>query len=217
MRASTLVTPPLPCIAPPGTFDAFGWCASDALEWRCPREAPTHNALDDALPLGMAFVFRAPFDALPAERAWLHIGRAHAAAIGITEDANCLAPWALDDATDTLFAHRRPPGAVFWLAADNVNALYWALHDWSHFHNHGSFDDRPSTEYQCDVAALAWLWLNRDAVSIRRPYWDALRASALENHLRLRDERPGSACPAPALLEDGEALRALAEALRVGG
>ena len=120
---------------------------------------------------------------------------------------------ALDDATDELYAHRRAPGAVFWLATDNVNALYWSLHDWSHFHNHGSFDDRPATEYQCDVAALAWLWINRDVIPLPAAHWERLREASLENHRRLRAERPVTACPPPALLEDGAALRALAARL----
>jgi hypothetical protein len=213
MRTVTLATPPLPRLVPAETFDAFSWCVSDTLEWRCPGDAITLNELDDALPLGMAFVFRTAFAPLPAEFAWLHIGRAQAHALGI-HDAMCLAPYALDDATDELFAHRRAPGEVFWIATDNVNALYWALHDWSHFHNHGSFDDRPATEYQCDVAALAWLWINRDAIPLPDAHWERLREASLENHHRLRAERPVTLCPPSTLLEDGAALRALADQLR---
>jgi hypothetical protein len=213
MRTVNLATPPLPRLVPAETFDAFSWCASNTLEWRCPGDAITLNALDDALPLGMAFVFRTDFAPLPGEFAWLHTGRAQAHALGIT-DEKCLAPYALDDATDELFAHRRAPGEVFWLATDNVNALYWSLHDWSHFHNHGSFDDRPATEYQCDVAALAWLWINRDALPLPEAHWESLREGALENHRRLRAERPVTLCPPPSLLEDGAALRALADRLR---
>lgn len=212
MRSLALATPALPCLVAPETFDGFSWCASDALELRCPDDALTLNALDDALPLGMAFVFREPFEALPSEFAWLHTGRAQARAIGLG-DERCLAPWALDDATDTLYAHRRAPGSLLWLAADNINAVYWALHDWSHFHNHGSFDDRPSTEYQCDAAALVWLWINRHLLPLPEAHWEALRASALLNHRRLREERPLTLCPSPTLLEDAPALKSLAARL----
>ena len=49
MRTVNLATPPLPRLVPAETFDAFSWCASDVLEWRCPGDAITLNALDDAL------------------------------------------------------------------------------------------------------------------------------------------------------------------------
>lgn len=212
MRAADLLTPPLPLLVHPDTFDAFGWHPSTALAWRCPVDAPALNALDDQLPLGLAFVLRAPWPAIPTELAWLHTGRAHAAALGLG-DALALAPYAIDDATDLLYAERRPPAETFWLAADNVNALYWALHDWSHFHNHGEFSDRPSTELQCDAAALAWLWINRDAIALPEAHWDALRRDALANHRALRDATAETRCPAPTVLEDAAALRALAESL----
>ena len=60
-----LQTPPLPLLVAPETFDDFGWCPSDVLAWRCPTPSLTLNDLDDALPLGMAFVFHAPWEALP--------------------------------------------------------------------------------------------------------------------------------------------------------
>lgn len=207
-----LLTPPLPLLVRPETFDAFGWCASTTLGWRCPTPEPARNAFADQLPLGMAFVMRAAWDALPTEYAWLHLGRANARAIGVT-DERCLAPYAIDDATDLLYEHRRAPTEAMWLAADNTNAVYWALHDWSHFHNHGPFDDRPSTELQCDLAALAWMWLNRDALSLPEAHWESYRAAALENHLKLRAERPGHRCPEPELLRDAKGLVALAESL----
>lgn len=212
VRVLSLATPPLPLLVAAETFDAFSWVASEVLELRCPGDALTLNELDDALPLGMAFVFRAPFAPLPAELAWLHTGRAQAKSLGIT-DETCLAPYALDDATDALFAHRQPPGETFYLAADNVNAVYWALHDWSHFHNHGSFDDRPSTEYQCDAAALAWLWINRAQLPLPDAHWERLRAGAVECHRRLRAERPETRCPERTLLEDADALQRMAESL----
>ena len=210
MKAVLLATPPLPRIVPAETFDAFNWCPSTALEWRRPKDDVVLNALDDKLPLRMAFVFRAPWDALPAERAWLHTGRDQALAVGLGDDDLALAPYALDDATDLLWAHRRAPGDVFWLAADNVNAVYWALHDWSHFHNHGSFTDRPATELQCDAAALVWLWLNRAAIGLPDAHWDALREGALENHHALRATEPDTRCPAPAVLADAGRLWELA-------
>lgn len=213
MITVALRTPPLPLLVPPDTFDGFSWCSSETLEWRRPGEDVRLNPLDDALPLRMAFVFRSPWDALPAERAWLHTGRDQARAIGLGDDDLALAPYALDDATDLLWEHRRPPGEVFWLAADNINAVYWALHDWSHFHNHGSFDDRPATELQCDVAALVWLWINRTAAGLPAAHWDSLRAAALANHCALRAREPATRAPLPELLDDGERLRDLAETL----
>lgn len=213
MRVLRLATPPLPLLVPRETFDGFSWCASDVLEWHTPASDVALNALDDALPLRMAFVFRGDTAGLPAERAWLHTGRDQARAIGLSEEALALAPYALDDATDQLWAQRRAPGDTLWLAADNVNALYWALHDWSHFHNHGDFTDRPSTELQCDAAALAWLWLNRAEVPLPEAHWESLRAASLENHLALRAAEPATRCPPPALLASGDALRALAASL----
>lgn len=213
MRAVLLDTPPLPCLVPSETFDAFGWCASTVLEWRAPGPGLVLNAMNDALPLGLAFVFREPFAPLPAEFARLHTGRAQAAALGLT-DARCLAPYAIDDATDELYAHRRPPGATFWLAADNANALYWALHDWSHFHNHGSFDDRPSTELQCDLAALCWLWRNLGVIPLPADHWEHLRAAAALNHHALRAQHPDTRCPPRSLLDEAPALQRFAEALQ---
>jgi hypothetical protein len=55
---------------------------------------------------------------------------------------------------------------LLWLAADNLNALFWGLHDWAHFHNHGPFDERAWTELQCDAAALAWVRGNRAVIGI---------------------------------------------------
>lgn len=212
MRSADLLTPPLPLLVAPETFDGFNWHPSTTLAWRCAADAPALNALDDQLPLGLAFVLRAPWDALPTELAWLHTGRAPAAALGLT-DERALAPYAIDDATDLLFAERRPPTETFWLAADNANALYWALHDWSHFHNHGEFDDRPSTELQCDAAALAWLWINRAAVGLPDEHWEAFQRDALANHRALRDATPDTRCPPPTVLMDAGALRRLAESL----
>lgn len=213
MRAVDLLTPALPRLVPAETFDGFGWAPGTTLSWRCPLDAPTLNPLDDQLPVGMAFVLRAPWDAIPTELAWLHTGRASAAAVGLSPDDRALAPYAIDDATDLLFAERRVPAETFWLAADNANALYWALHDWSHFHNHGEFSDRPSTELQCDAAALAWLWINRRAVGLPEPHWEGFRVAALANHLALKAATPDSRCPPPTVLAEGGGLQRLAERL----
>ena len=211
-NTAELLTPPLPLLVPAETFDGLNWHPSTTLTWRCATESLALNALDDQMPLGLAFVLRVPWPSLPTELAWLHTGRAHAAALGITDEL-ALAPYAIDDATDLLYAERRPPAATFWLAADNVNALYWALHDWSHFHNHGEFTDRPATELQCDAAALAWLWINRGAVGLPDAHWEELRRGALANHEALRAVSTGTRCPPPVMLADAVALRALAEGL----
>jgi len=212
MRALQLQTPPLPLLVSAETFDDFGWCPSDVLPWQTPGSGLVLNPFVDTLPLRMAFVFVREFPALPREYAWLHTGRDQATALGLG-DAFALAPYALDDATDLLWEAKAPPRTVFSLACDNLNALYWALHDWSHFHNHGPFTDRPSTELQCDVAALAWLWINRDALPLPPAVWDDYRRAALDNHLVLRASEPGTRCPAPTLLADAEALQRLADNL----
>jgi hypothetical protein len=217
MRTVALATPPLPLLVPDETFDAFSWCPSSILEWRSGDQPLELNALDDALPLRLAFVLRAPWSELPTERAWLHTGRTQANAIELDDEALALAPYAIDDATDLLWEHRRTPTTTFWLAADNVNALYWALHDWSHFHNHGPFSDRPSTELQCDAAALVWLWLNRNALGLPAAHWQHLRAAALDNHLRLRAAETHTRCPSPDVLADASLLHALAAALQGSG
>jgi hypothetical protein len=68
-----LATPPAPCLVPPEVtppvFDAFGWCASDWLDWRTPASGRFDDAtpLDGADPHRMVFVFHegAPRDFLP--------------------------------------------------------------------------------------------------------------------------------------------------------
>jgi hypothetical protein len=81
------------------------------------------------------------------------------------------------------------PRDLLWLAADNLNALLWGLHDWAHFHNHGPFKRRAWTELQCDASALAWLWLNRERIALPDATWAELarRASELA-HARFADE-----------------------------
>jgi hypothetical protein len=173
-----LATPPVACLVPgdltPPVFDAFGWCESDWLEWRRPA-AGEPTRWDDATPLDgsdperMVFVLHAPCDFLPCE-----LARLHAFGLGL-DGEQALAPWAIDHATDELYARRVRPRDLLWLAADNLNALFWGLHDWAHFHNHGPFEQRAWTELQCDASALAWLWRNRETVEIGERTWERLR------------------------------------------
>jgi hypothetical protein len=178
---------------PAHVFDAFGWCASDELEWRCGdgRWDP-HTPVDGADPARMVFVLRRPCDFLPSE-----LARLHAFGLGLEEE-RALAPWAIDVATDELFSHRARAAEWLWLAADNLNALFWGLHDWAHFHHHGPFEERAWNELQCDATALAWLRANLDQVPLARPSWDALRAE-VESVSRGRFEAEGKAFPAEAM------------------
>ena len=174
-RVVHLTTPPVRRIVPEDVFDAFGWCTSDALEWRVPA-GPAYGwdastRIDGADPARMVFVLRpgaAPF--LPRE-----LARVHAFGLGLEEE-EALAPWAIDDATDGLHAHGVRPADAMWVAADNLNALFWALHDWAHFHNHGPFEQRAWTELQCDASALAWLWENRALVPLDEGAWEGVRS-----------------------------------------
>ncbi len=165
-----LATPPAPAIVPAYVFDAFGWCQSDELEWRRPAACWDGAApIDGADPARMVFVLRSACNFLPCELARLH-------AFGLGLDAEeALAPWGIDTATDEFYAHRAKPADFLWLAADNVNALFWGLHDWVHFHNHGPFEARAWTELQCDATALAWLWLNREQAPIADAMWERTR------------------------------------------
>lgn len=173
-----LRTPPLPCVVPPSVFDAFGWCESDVLEWRLSttrwdEAKKTESAtIDGSNPPGMAFVMRQPLAFLPCE-----LARLHAFGLGL-ESEMALAPWAIDDATDLLHERGARPHACFWLAAGNVKALFWGLHDWAHFHSHGPFTERAWTELQCDVSALAWLWINRHEAELDEAMWDTMRLQA---------------------------------------
>jgi hypothetical protein len=170
-RVVRLATPPVARLVPDGVFDAYGWCESDALEWRAPDGVwDAATPIDGSDPARMVFVMRpgvATF--LPRELACVH-----AFGLGLT-DEEALAPWAIDDATDELHAHRVRPGDALWLAADNLNALFWGLHDWAHFHSHGPFVERAWTELQCDATALAWLWGNRALVPLDKPAWERVR------------------------------------------
>jgi hypothetical protein len=168
-----LETPAPSCLAPAGVFDAFGWCQSDGLEWRRPAQRwDAATPLDGSDPARMVFVMRRLCTFLPGEPA-----RLHAFGLGLTDEV-ALAPWAIDVATDELYRRGVRPREAFWLAADNLNALFWGLHDWAHFHSHGPFEQRAWTELQCDATALAWLWINRDRVPLERSEWERIRLEA---------------------------------------
>jgi hypothetical protein len=170
---TSLLTPPARRIVPSDVFDAFGWCESDTLEWRCPAGAWDRSTpVDGSDPARMVFVLRAAAF-LPREPAFTH-----AFGLGLS-DEEALAPWAIDDATDQLWARRVRPRDAMWLAADNLNALFWGLHDWAHFHNHGPFELRAWTELQCDATALAWLWTNRAQLPLDDAEWERVRRQAL--------------------------------------
>jgi hypothetical protein len=171
-----LETPALACAVPDGVFDEFGWCVSDTLEWRRPADRwDGATSIDGSDPARMVFVLHAHLDAGARARWPRELARLHAVGLGLGDDEEALAPWAIDDATDGLFARRQRPRDVFWLAADNLNALFWGLHDWAHFHNHGPFEQVAWTEVQCDASALAWLWLNRSRVPLDGAAWETAR------------------------------------------
>ena len=157
-------------MVPESTFDGFSWTPSTTLEWRRPSARPFDptTPLDGSDPTRMVFVFHAPCDFLPRELAALH-----ATGMGLGEEW-ALAPYAIDDATDELWARRVEPRSLLWLAADNLNALYWGLHDWAHFHSHGPFVEIAATELQCDASALAWLAWNAETVGLDDATFDAL-------------------------------------------
>ena len=179
-RVTRLLTPPVARIVPEGVFDAFAWCESDVLEWRRPWDRwEVGSPVDGSDPARMVFVIhrhvpdteRAPW---PRE-----LARLHASGLALADD-EALAPWAIDDATDGLHARGVRPRDLFWLAADNLNALFWGLHDWGHFHHHGPFEQLAWTELQCDASALAWLWLNRKAAAIDVPAWERVRGEVAQ-------------------------------------
>ena len=182
-----LLTPPVARIVPDGVFDAFGWCPSDTLEWGEPASRSMATLAEEPLtlenPPRMIFVMKRELAFLPRELARLHAPRS-----GLTDEW-ALAPYGIDDATDELWAKRVRPGDAFWLATDSLRGLFWGLHDWAHFHNHGPFTMRAWTELQCDAAALAWLWLNREQIALTPDDWEELRLAAIRNAaLRFDDE-----------------------------
>jgi hypothetical protein len=167
-----LLTPPVARVVPEGVFDAFAWCPSDVLDWRR-SEWDATTPLTSTNPPKMAFVMRSECTFLPRELARLHVP-----GLGLGDEW-ALAPYAIDDATDGLCERRVRPGDLLWLAAESLAGLVWGLHDWAHFHNHGPFDERAWTELQCDLAALAWLWLNRSIVDVTDEAWELKRREVI--------------------------------------
>jgi len=159
-------------------FDAFGWHASTVVEWCSASGIGEPSLPTSANPPGLGFVLRGEkgaFAFLPREGCALHLPR-----LPLPQDADMLAPWAIDDATDLLYEHRVAPHDALFLATTSLAALYWGLHDWAHFHSHGPFEQIAATELQCDVSALVWLTLNRDVLGLDDTHLEALRCSALE-------------------------------------
>lgn len=160
-----LEVPALPRLVDARVFDAWAWCTSEVIEWKLPCDAALRidgARIDGDNPPNLAFVVREGIDVgfLPRELAHLHVS-----GYGLAEEY-ALAPYAIDDATDLLFEHRRRPHDVFWLAASTLPALVWGLHDWVHFHNHGPFTEPALTELQCDLVALAWLRRNAARIGL---------------------------------------------------
>lgn len=163
----------MPRVVRDGVFDAWSWCASDVLDWRTPLARGSFDLarrIDATNPAGLAFVMHAECTFLPRELARLHVP-----GYGLGDEL-ALAPYAIDDATDLLYERRVRPRDVFWLAASSLDALVWGLHDWAHFHNHGPFDDPPTTELQCDLVALAWIRLNAERIGLDDAAVDRVRA-----------------------------------------
>ena len=170
-RAVPLVVPPIACLAPTGVFDAFGWCESTELTLRMPEAGLAGDReLTSDNPPGMAFVFLDKCEFLPSELASLHVPK-----LSYPKE-RILAPYAIDDATDDLHALQITPADVLCLATDSYAGVFWGLHDWAHFHNHGAFEEgqRAWTELQCDLAALSWLKENRQVLALTDAQFDVL-------------------------------------------
>jgi hypothetical protein len=160
-REHSFDVPGIPCVVSAETFDfdGFGWCSSTTLTVRLPKELSHTEPVTGENPGEMLFLLRGEALFLPKERAYLHLADLSPEALGEWS----LAPYAIDDATDELFARRLMPAPWMTLVTRSVRGLFWGLHDWSHFHNHGPFTNIPETELQCDVAALHWMRLNLNA------------------------------------------------------
>ncbi len=178
-----LHTPPFALIVDLAVFDGWRWCEPTVLEWRSKGPLRVTELTDD--PAEMAFVLRRPWPSLPTELARLHIGRAY----GLTDEL-CLAPFAIDDATDQCFEQRVEPHSAFWLGTDHIDGLYWGLHDWAHFHHHGDFSDPSATELQCDFAAIYWLWLNRSVLPMSVDAWELLHSQVVAREQARRKQHP---------------------------
>jgi hypothetical protein len=159
-----LATPAIALLVPESTFDAFGWCESDWLDCQLvsagSQNGPQQRVTSENPP-GLLFLsLGAHTSFLPQELAALH-----APGLGLGEQL-ALAPYAIDDATDGLYARRLRPRDAFRMLAQDRASLFWGLHDWAHFHNHGPFEARAHTELQCDLTALAWLAHNQATLAL---------------------------------------------------
>lgn len=166
MQVTKIATPPLRRLVEAAVFDDFRWCSPTTLTLRLPEgRLPAGPDPTSRNPPGLAFVFSdsSAISSLPRELAHLHVGRLS------TEEEWCLAPWGIDAATDGLWEERAEPSANFSLAVTTLEALFWGLHDWVHFHHHGPFERVAETELQCDFGALAWIAWNRAILPIDEP------------------------------------------------
>jgi hypothetical protein len=174
-----LETPPIPLLVPADIFDAFGWCASTSLLWISSGSLDVATAVTTDNPPGMVFLLDAKCTFLPRELAHLHVP----ALIEPPERDTtwALAPYAIDDATDRLFEHRAAPTSLLKLATASLAGLFWGLHDWAHFHNHGPFEEhqRALNELQCDAAALTWIHRNLAKIRLDSAAWNGLRRDVL--------------------------------------
>jgi hypothetical protein len=179
----TLDVPATPCWVPLDVFDAYGWCASDTLTLTAPAPVLRHLPVSAENPGEMLFVIETPPPfVLPREAAAGHAPRWFDAATHI------LAPYAIDDATDGFFEHRVAPRAHLSLWTDSVRGVFWGLHDWCHFHNHGPFEQRALTELQCDATALYWLARNADHLGLDATAWRTLCNQVIDLTLARVDE-----------------------------
>jgi hypothetical protein len=175
--------PPIACVTPAPVWDAFAWHPSTTLRVRLPKGELSGTRPSAQNPADLHFVFIGPDLGLPKELARLHTPNL------ANESEYVLAPYAIDDATDVLHAEHAEPKATFEAAVTSAAALFWALHDWSHFHNHGPFIERAWTELQCDQAALYWTLHNRSLFALETAWLRALITEAEARSVeRFRDE-----------------------------
>lgn len=166
-KKKLLRTPPIARVVESEVFDAYGWSTSDVVVWNHPEDLVA-RPLALSNPTRQLFLFREEFFAsradaeeiLPREK-----GEGHWPAF-FGKDEWVLAPYAIDDATDELFAHRLAASSVLELVADSLAGVFWGFHDWMHFHHHGPFTDVPRTELQCDVGAFVWTDVNRELLGL---------------------------------------------------
>ncbi len=165
MQKARLSTAPIQRLVDSAVLPDFEWAEPRWLDVLLPVAGlATQDPITADNPPRMLFLVAADAAvALPTEPAALHFQ-------GLPSEANVLAPWAIDAATDALFAARAPAKDVLVLATDSLRGVFWGLHDWAHFHSHGPFERVAETELQCDVAALVWLWDNRDALGVTRAH-----------------------------------------------